>query len=111
MSKQKSIILYTLDVLLFIAWCVMLPYSMGLFTYGGAPNMLIFMGALACIAGMWLIGKMLSTGGRRVLVQVKYCVIISLVLLRGSWAYTSVSVCRDLAPSGECGCLSRRFYA
>ena len=69
MSKQKSIILYTLDVLLFIAWCVMLPYSMGLFTYGGAPNMLIFMGALACIAGMWLIGKMLSTGGRRVLVQ------------------------------------------
>ncbi len=48
--------------------------------------MLIFVGALACIAGMWLIGKMLSTGGRRVLVQVKYCVIISLVLLAVTYA-------------------------
>lgn len=86
MSRQKSIILYTLYVLLFIAWCVMLPYSMGFFTYVGTPNMLIFVGALACIAGMWLIGKMLSTGGRRVLVQVKYCVIISLVLLAVTYA-------------------------
>ena len=62
----------------------MLPYSMGFFTYVGTPNMLIFVGALACIAGMWLIGKMLS--GRRVLVQVKYCVIISLVLLAVTYA-------------------------
>lgn len=48
MNKYKSIILYILDILLFIAWCVMLPYSMGLFTYGGAPNMLVFVGG-ACV--------------------------------------------------------------
>lgn len=57
MSRQKSIILYTLDVLLFIAWCVMLPYSMGLFTYGGAPNMLIFVGRLRALHACGLSGK------------------------------------------------------